>query len=262
MAGDSGAALDAGTGDIVEHILRRQRPARCLAMGAQHQGFRVPRIEMPLHHAGPDLACGAQLGDLHEVMHAIGKEEGQARRKGVDIQPGRHPGAHIFQTVGKRIGQFQVVRRAGLLHMIAGHRNEIELRHLGRAIGKDIRDNPHRGCRRIDIGIAHHEFLQNIVLDGACQGGRRNALLLGSGDEQRQHRHDRAIHRHGDGHAVQRNVAEQDVHVGDGIDRHPGHADIVRDKLVIGVIAPVRRQIERHRQAHLPGRQIATVEGV
>ena len=37
MAGDSGAALDAGTGDIVEHILRRQRPARCLAMGAQHQ---------------------------------------------------------------------------------------------------------------------------------------------------------------------------------------------------------------------------------
>ena len=37
MASDSGACLDTGAGDIVEHILRRQRPARSLAVSAQHQ---------------------------------------------------------------------------------------------------------------------------------------------------------------------------------------------------------------------------------
>ena len=37
VPGDSSAAFNAGARDIVENILRRKRPARGLAMCAQHQ---------------------------------------------------------------------------------------------------------------------------------------------------------------------------------------------------------------------------------
>ena len=188
---------------------------------------------MRLHDLGPEQTRRAKLRDLHEILHAIGKEEGQARCEIINIKPGGHSGAHIFQPVGQRIGQLKIVRGASLLHMVARHRDEIELRHLGGAIGENVRNDPHRGGRRVDIGVAHHEFLQNIILNGAGQRRRGNALFLGRCDEQRQHRHHRAIHRHRDRHAVERNVTEQQRHIGDGINGYPGHADIIGNQRVV-----------------------------
>ena len=50
--------------------------------------------------------------------------------------------------------------------MVTGDRDAVELRHLLRGIFKDIADNLHRERRGIDIGVTHHELLQDIVLNG------------------------------------------------------------------------------------------------
>ncbi|MFK4537495.1 hypothetical protein ABIA00_005678 [Bradyrhizobium ottawaense] len=110
---------------------------------------------------------GAQLGDFHEEVHADRPEERQPRREAVDIQARGKAGAQIFDAVGERIGELEVLRRAGLLHVIAGDRDRIVFRHLLRGVGEDVRDDPHRGRGRVDVGVAHHELFQNVVLNGA-----------------------------------------------------------------------------------------------
>ena len=55
---------------------------------------------------------------------------------------------------------------------------------------------------------------------------------------------------------------EQRAHVVDRIDRDARHADIARDARMIGIIAAMGGKIEGDRQAHLPGGEIAPVEGV
>ena len=127
---------------------------------------RVLRIELR-QQLGPQQPRGAHLGDFHEEVHADRPEERQPRREAVDVEAGRKPGAQIFDAVGQRIGEFEVLRRAGFLHVIAGDRDRIVFRHLLRGVGKDVGDDPHRGRRRIDVGVAHHELFQNVVLNGA-----------------------------------------------------------------------------------------------
>ena len=256
------ACLDTGSGNVVEDVLCRQRPARGLAVRAQHQRFRILRVEMRLHDLGPQNPRRAKLRDLHEIMHAVGEEEGQARRESIDIQPRGDAGPDIFKPVGKRVGQFEIIRRPGLLHVVARHRDEVEFRHVGGAIGEDVRDDPHRGAWRIDVGVADHELLQNVVLDRSGQRLGRHALFLGGDDEQRQNRHHRAVHRHRYRHPVERDITEQQRHVGNGIDGDPGHADIVGNQRIVGIIPAMRRQVEGNGQPHLAGGKVAPVEGV
>ncbi len=123
------------------------------------------------HQLGPQHARGAQLGDLHEEVHAHGPEEGEPRREGVDIEAGLEPGAHIFDAVGERVGELEVGGRACLLHVIAGDGDGVELRHLLAGIGEDVRDDAHGGGGRIDVGVPHHELFQDVVLDGAGELG-------------------------------------------------------------------------------------------
>ena len=134
LAIDRRHGLDTGPGHVVVDILGGQGPAGRLAVGAQGQGAAVLGIELPLHQPGPEQAGGAHLGHFHEVVHADGPEEAEPGRKLVDGHAGGDTGPGIFDAVGKGIGQFQVGGRAGLLHVIAGDRDGIELRHLRRSI--------------------------------------------------------------------------------------------------------------------------------
>jgi hypothetical protein len=52
------------------------------------------------------------------------------------------PGADVFQPVGQRVAQFQIGGRAGFLHVIAGNRDAVELRHLLGGVGENVADNP------------------------------------------------------------------------------------------------------------------------
>jgi hypothetical protein len=87
-------------------------------------------------------------------------------------------GADIFAPVGQRVGQLLHQVRAGLLHVVAGNRDRVEFRHFGRGELDDVGDDPHRGLGRIDIGVADHELLEDVVLDGAGQSLRVDALFL------------------------------------------------------------------------------------
>ena len=230
-------------------------------MGAQRQRFRILRIELR-QELGPQQPGRAHLRHFHEEVHADGPEERQPRRETIDVEPRLEAGTEIFDPVGQRIGKLEVLGRAGFLHVIAGNRDRIVLRHFLRGVGKNVGDDPHRGRRRVDVGVAHHELFQNVVLNGAGEFFRRHALFLGGGDEQRQDRQHRAVHGHRHAHLVERNPREQRAHVVDRIDRHPGHADVAGDARMIRVIAAVGGEIERHREALLPGGEVAAVESV
>ena len=170
-----------------------------------------------LHQPRPEQARGAQLRDLHEEIHADGEEEGETRREGVDVEAGRDAGAHIFDAVGERVAQFEIGRGAGLLHVIAGDRDRVELRHMLGGIGENIRHDAHRRLGRIDVGVAHHEFFENVVLDRAGQLFGRHALLFRRDDEERENRQHRAVHGHRHRHLIERNAVEQRAHVVDRV---------------------------------------------
>ena len=63
-----------GMNTFTEIVLRGQRPTRCLAVGTQHRGLRILRLE-GRHQARPQQARGAQLGDLGEGVHPDREEE-------------------------------------------------------------------------------------------------------------------------------------------------------------------------------------------
>ena len=253
--------LDRGAHDVVVGILFGQRHAGCLAMRAQHQRVRLLRAEF-VHDLRPQQARGAQLGHFHEEVHADAEEERQARRERVHRQSLRHRGADIFHAIRQRVGQLLHRRRTGFVHVIAADRDRIELRHLFRRVFDDVGDDAHRRRGRIDVGVAHHELFENVVLNGAGEFLRRNALLFARDDEIRQDGNDRAVHRHRHAHLVERDSVEQDFHVLNAVDRHAGFADIARHARMIAVVAAMRRQIEGHRKAHLPRREVLSVEGV
>jgi hypothetical protein len=82
------------------------------------------------HQLGPEEAGGAQLGDLHEEVHADGEEERQPRREGVDLEALGLGGAHVLDAVGQGEGQLLHAGRPGLLHVVAGDRDGVESRHV------------------------------------------------------------------------------------------------------------------------------------
>ena len=253
--------LDAGARHIVENVLRGERPARRLTMGAQRQRAGVARIEL-LHQLRPERARGAQLRHLHEEVHADAEEKRKPRREAVDVERSGEPRAHIFDAVGERVGELEIGRCSGFLHVIAGDRDRIEFRHMRRGVGENIGDDAQRWLRRIDVGVAHHEFFEDVVLDRAGEFFRRHALLLGGNHIEREHRQYGAVHGHRHRHLVERDAGEQRAHVVDRVDRHARHADIAGNARMIEVIAAVGGEIECDREALLPGGEIAPVEGV
>ena len=148
------------------------------------------------HQPRPKEPGGAQFRNLHEEIHRDAKEKREARREAINIEAGGEPGAHIFETVGERIGEFEIGGSARFLHMIAGNRDRVELRHILRGETQNIGNDAERRGGRIDVGVAHHEFLENVVLDRARKARERHVLRFGRHDIKREHRQHRAAHRH------------------------------------------------------------------
>ena len=110
---------------------------QCVRSASDFASFGLNSSSMQLR---PQQAGGAHLGDLHEVVHADRPEEGEPRRERVDVEADADAGAHVLDAVGQRVGELEVGRRAGLLHVIAGDGDGVELRHL--------RATCRRRCRR------------------------------------------------------------------------------------------------------------------
>ena len=178
------------------------------------------------------------------------------------VEAALQAGADVLDAVGERVGELEVGGRSGLLHVVAGDRDRVEPRHPLAGEREDVGDDPHRRRRRVDVGVADHELLEDVVLDGPRELLRLHPLLLARGDVEREHREHRAVHRHRDAHLVERDAVEERPGVVDRVDRHAGHADVAPHPRVVGVVAAVGGQVERDAEALLAGRQVAAVERV
>ncbi|OQB97069.1 MAG: hypothetical protein BWX86_00461 [Verrucomicrobia bacterium ADurb.Bin122] len=261
VAGGGSHGFEAGAGDVVERVLLGERPTGGLRVRAQGARLRVLRVEA-VDDLGPEEPAGAHLGDFHVEVFADGPEEREARREGVDVDAGGDAGLQILETVGERVGELEVGGGACLLHVVAGDRDRVELRHVLRRVGEDVRDDLHGGRGRIDVGIPHHELLEDVVLDRAGELFQLRTLFEGGDDVEREHGQHGTVHRHRDGDLVQRDVAEQDFHVEDRVDGHAGLADVADDARVVAVVAAVGREIERDRQTGLTGGEVALIKRV
>ena len=256
-----GHGLDAGADDVAVDILRRQRPPARLAVGPQRQRLRVLRIEL-LHELRPQQTGRPELRDLHEEVHADAPEETEARRELVDAEPGVDPGPHVLHAVGEGVGQLQIRRRARFLHVVTGDRDRVEPRHLLRREGEDVGDDPHARRRWVDVGVADHELLEDVVLDGPGQLYRFDALLLGRHNVEREDRQHCTVHRHRHTHLVERDAVEEPAHVEDRVDCDARHPHVARHPGVVGVVAAVGGEVERDREPLLAPSEVATVERV
>ena len=126
-------------------------------MRAQH--FRAVFLcSQTVHYIVPQRSRGAQLRNLHEEVHANAEEERQSACERINIEARCHRALCIFLAIGNGEGEFLHCGRASFMHMIAADRNAIEFRHVSRGVSDDVRYDPHARLRRIDIGVAHHEF--------------------------------------------------------------------------------------------------------
>ena len=256
-----GHRLDGCAHHVVVRVLLGQRHAAGLAVRAQHLGPLALRAQLR-HGAMPQHARGAQLGDFHEEVHADGEEEGQPPREIVEVKARCDAVTCIFDAVGDGEGQFLHLRRARFLHMIAGNGDAVELGHFAAGITEDVRNDPHRRFGRVDISVADHELLEDVVLDRSVEQLAIDALLLARDDEESEHGDDRPVHRHGHRHLVERDAVEQDLHVLDRVDRDARLADIAHHARMVAVITAMSREVEGDRQTLLPGGKVPAIESV
>jgi hypothetical protein len=141
------------------------------------------------------------------------EEKGELGGELVDIQSGIERCLHVIDPVGKREGEFLCGRGSGLADVIARNRDRVELRGLRRTELEDIRDDPHRRLRRVDVRIASDVFFQHVVLDGSPQLRAIDTLLVTDGDIHRQQDRSRRVDRHTGGDFIKRNALEDSLHI-------------------------------------------------
>ena len=81
--------LDRRAGDVDERLLRRQRDAGGLAVGAQLPRARVARADAVAHQPRPHPPRRAQLRDLLEEVDVAVEEEREARQEAVGVDAAR-----------------------------------------------------------------------------------------------------------------------------------------------------------------------------
>ncbi len=134
--------------------------------------------------------------------------------------------------------------------MVAGDGYRVEFRHVLRELGG------------IDVGVAHHELLEDIVLNGTCHFFKFGSLLKTGIDVECEYREHCAIHGHRYRHFVQWNAVEENLHVVDRADRHTGFAHITNNAFVVGIIAAMCSKVKCYRKSLLARGEVASVKSV
>ncbi len=230
-------------------------------MGTECHGFRVLCAEA-FEDLCPEDTGSTHLCDFHEVVLALIPEEGQTLCEGIDRQACFFAAADIFHAVCQGVAQFEIAGCAAFLDMVAGNGNGIELRHVLGGVFEDITDDTHGHGRRINVGVTNHEFLQDIVLNGALENLLVYALFDAGGNEECQNRKYGTVHGHGYGHLVQRNSVKQNVHIEHGANGYACFTNVAYYTGVIGIVAAVGRKVECNGQTFLACCQVSLVECV
>ncbi len=130
------------------------------------------------------------------------------------------------------------------------------------SIFKNISHYFHREFRWIDIGITHHKFFQDIILDGTCHFFQFGTLLQTSIDVECQNRQYSTVHGHGHRHLIQRNAIEEHLHILYRTDGYTCFSHIAHYPFMVGIIAAVCCQVECNRQALLSGSQVTAIKSI
>ena len=138
--------------------------------------------------------------------------------------------------------------RARVAEVRAGNGDRVEARHLCGAELDRVRDQPQRRLRRPDPGAAARVLLEDVVLDRAAQLRPRHALLLGGRDVEGEQDRGGAVDREARADPVERDPVEQDLGVGERVERDADPADLLLDVGVVGVVAALGGQVERDRE--------------
>ena len=212
----------------------------------------------------PQRRHRAQLGVLLDEAHAGVDEEGDAREHGAHALVA-DPRAHLVEhRLRRRHGEGDLLhrRRARLLQVVGADVHRVPPRHVLDRVGHGVGDQPHRRRGREGVGPAREVLLDDVVLRRPLEHGRIDALLLRAHDVERQQPRGRRVDRHRRVHAVERDAVQQRVHVALVRDGDADLADLAARELVVGVVAGLRRQVERDREPGLPLGEVAAVERV
>ena len=246
---------------VVVGLLLGQAPARGLAVRPEDSALGIFGIKRS-HDSVPERPSRAELGHFGHKVHPNGPEEAESRSEFVDVKARRKSGAQILQPVCQRIGEFQFGRGAGLVHVVSRDRNAIEFRHSLARESEDVGNDAQAWCRRVDVGIPHHKFLENVVLNGALQGIKAMTLLLRGNNVEGQNGQHGTVHGHRNRHFIQRNSLKEALHVFYAVDGYARLAYVALYPRMVAVVAAVGRQVKGYAQPLLPGREVAAVEGV
>ncbi len=241
--------LDGRTDDVVVRLLRGQRDTRGLCV--EPQPLRLVRrgaVHL-LHPAGPDPARGAELGDLLEEIEMRIEEEAQPRREDIDIEPARQPQLHIAEPVREGVRQLLRGRRPRLTDVIAGDRKRLVRGDVARAVLHQVADQTQMGLGLEEPLLLRDVLLEDVRLEGAVEDRRVHALPLRRHQVHAEDRDGRPGDRHGRGDLAQRDVLEEDLHIGGGVDGDPAVADLAERARVVGVPPHQRRHVEGDGQA-------------
>ena len=251
--------LDRDAHDVVLGLLSRQRRPARLRVKAQRERLRIGRAEPLAHHARPQAARGAELRDLLEEVVVRVEEEREPRAEVVRREPRLDGGRAVGDAVRHRERQLLCGRRAGLADVVAGDRDRVPRRDVLRAVREQVGGQPHRRPRREDVVPTRDVLLEDVVLHRPAQRGPRDTLVLGDELVQEQQERRRCVDRHGRRHVGEWDAGEQDLHVGERVDRDAGPADLALGERIVGVVAELRRQIEGDREPGLAVREQVAV---
>ena len=161
---NSGQCLDRCAHNVIFGLLSRQRDPSSLCMATHHPRARIFGPIAFAHKFSPQTPTGAELGNLLKevIMHI--KEEGQARRKFIDLEPAFKSCFDIGQTIGKRKGQLLHSRSPSLAYMVAANTDRVPPGHIARAELDCIDHQAHRWLRREKKLLLCAILLQYIVL--------------------------------------------------------------------------------------------------
>ncbi len=106
--------------DVVVWLLAREHRARCLRVEAHRRGAVVLCAELLARDPRPHAPRAAKLCHLFEEVVVRVKEERDARREGVDVEPRRDRGGEVSARVREGEGDHRDRRRSSHTDVIAG----------------------------------------------------------------------------------------------------------------------------------------------
>ena len=251
--------LDGHARDVDERLLGLQRRAGRLGVEPEHHRLRLGGPEPVAHDVGPHPPGGPELGDLLEKVVVRVEEEAEPRPERVHVEPGVERRLDVGDPVGQGEPELLGRRRPGLADVVARDRDRVPARRVLGAPRERVGDEPHRRARRVDVGPSRGVLLEDVVLDRPAEPRWVRPLLFRHGDVEREQDRRRRVDGHRRGHALQRDPVEQLAHVLDGGDGHADLADLALGHRVVGVVADLGRQVERHREPARAGRQQGVV---